>query len=484
MNSRRNWGFEIHGALRRGLALALVLALTGCASFGSYDAQLAAPLSRARGGDLDGAIRALGRGKESDLLYQLELGELLRQKQDIPASDAAWFKADRKVLAWEEVARTNPSRLLANAASFLVNDKVRAYEGHDYEKVMLTTRLALNHLAAGDFDRARVAIKRTHEREAVIAALRAKEVEELEKEARAKGAKTSYKDLGGYPTATLDTPAVQALRNSYQSAFSHYLAGFVYEALGETGLAAPGYRQAVELRPGVALLEEGLAGLDGRAAGPGGSDTDVLFVIETGSVPGRRSEQFPLPILSGAYFTYAPFAFPVLTGGGTGPLPDNLEVAGVGSIPVHPVTDLDAMARRSLQDELPGIMLRATVRAALKGAALAATSHNDKHGVAVLALTLGAWLTETSDERGWRTLPGLISIARTRLPHGEQSVTLQVPSRSHRFSVRVSGSHMVVALRLMEDQLFVLTPPGRSGTQTAGSPTSQGGNSSASRSEP
>jgi uncharacterized protein len=36
---------------------------------------------------------------------------------------------------------------------------------------MLTTRLALNRMALGDWDNARVDIKRTHEREAVIAAI-------------------------------------------------------------------------------------------------------------------------------------------------------------------------------------------------------------------------------------------------------------------------------------------------------------------------
>jgi hypothetical protein len=53
------------------------------------------------------------------------------------------------------------------SATFL-GDASRDYEGQDYEKVMLTTRMAMDRINLGDLDNARVDIKRTHEREAVI----------------------------------------------------------------------------------------------------------------------------------------------------------------------------------------------------------------------------------------------------------------------------------------------------------------------------
>ena len=51
--------------------------------------------------------------------------------------------------------------------------------------------------------------------------------------------------------ASLDAPEVVSLKNSYQSAFSHYLAGFVYEALGEKDLAAPGASRSAASWAGV-----------------------------------------------------------------------------------------------------------------------------------------------------------------------------------------------------------------------------------------
>jgi hypothetical protein len=75
------------------------------------------------------------------------------------------------------------------------------------------------------------------------------------------------KDLRATRSPALDAPEVVNLKNSYQSAFSHYLAGFVYEALGEKDLAAPGYRKAAELRPNTPLLEQALLDLDKAKVG-------------------------------------------------------------------------------------------------------------------------------------------------------------------------------------------------------------------------
>ena len=79
------------------------------------------------------------------------------------------------MVSWEDAVKLDADKYLAQFGSFLVNDKVRRYEGYDYEKVMLTTQMALNLLAVNDFDGARADIKKTHEREALIAELRDKE---------------------------------------------------------------------------------------------------------------------------------------------------------------------------------------------------------------------------------------------------------------------------------------------------------------------
>ncbi len=263
----------------------------------------------------------------------------------------------------------------------------------------------------GEYDNARVAIKQTHELEAVIADVRAKELAKVQQEAQKKGARTNFKELNGYPVQTIDNPAVNALQNSYQSALSHYLAGFVYESLGEPSLAAPGYRLANELQPNQPLLEEALRGLDQRVSAPDDGLTDTLFVIGSGTAPAMQSRQFALPIPVNGTLVLVPVSFPVMVPTSTPFLPGQLGLNDGQSLAVAPITSIDLMARRALKDDMPSIMLRGAIRSATKAATQYALQHQSQKqnnmglAIAALAVTIGSVLTESADERTWRTLP-------------------------------------------------------------------------------
>ncbi|MDQ5888970.1 MAG: hypothetical protein QG667_2264, partial [Pseudomonadota bacterium] len=247
------------------LVLATGLSLSGCSTFRSYNSEMSEATTSMGSGRVDLALQRLeenNKGDDKELLYFMEKGQLLQLKGDLPQSTTAWLGGDEMIRIWENEYKTDPNKLLGDFASYLLNDNSRRYDGQDYEKVMLSTLLAVNHAAQGRLEDARVEIKKTHEREALIADMRSKQIEKVEAEAQERDVKTEYKDLKGYPVETLDDPEVTGLKNSYQSAVSHYLAGFVYEALGEPSLAAPGYRKAIELRPNVKILEDALAQVD------------------------------------------------------------------------------------------------------------------------------------------------------------------------------------------------------------------------------
>jgi hypothetical protein len=448
----------------------LVLLLCGCSAMRSYDAELYSTLDRASSGSVEGAIQLLQSNNplpDKDLLYYLELGMLQRLGGRYSESQKAWTTANARIQASTAGGLADVSTFVRGISSYAINDKLRAYEGHDYEKVMLLTYMALNHVALGDYDNARVAIKQAHELEAQIAELRAKQYAEVEESARKRGARKSFKELNGYPIETIDTPEVNALRNGYQSALSHYLAGFIYEALGEPSLAAPGYRLANELQPGQPLLEEALRGLDERIslarAAPDDGMTDLLVVIGSGSSPALQSRQFLLPVNVDGRLVLIANAFPVMTPTGWAPLPTDLSVEGK-TLPVTRVASVDLMARRRLKDDMPAIMLRATIRSAVtatlqyQAQRAADREHTLAMALAAGALTVGSAVFATADDRTWRALPSDLSIARTRVPRGACTITLHTLEGPRSAAVNLSGRYAVVDLRLLRHQLFVNAP--------------------------
>jgi hypothetical protein len=461
-------GHRRRGRARPAAAILLAALVSGCATFRSYNVELTRTIDLARTGAIDKAVAGHDRSSRRggrDLLYYLEKGELLRLDGRIKDSQAAWLEADMHVQKWEDTARAHPERLLRDVGSVLVNDRVRAYEGADFEKVMLTARMALNHIALGEWDQARVAIKRTHEREALIAELRSGQVLEAEEEAKKRGARVSFKDLDGYPVETIDSPQVNALRNSYQSAFSHFLAGFIYEALGEPSLAAAGYRQAIELRPGVALLERSLEGLDTRVFDRESGRTELLVVVESGSAPARVSANFNLPVFTEHGMAIAPVSVPLIRELDPLPAPRRLMLDAAPAGELALITSVDLMSRRQLQDEMPWIMLRAFTRATAKVVVQRQAMRRDDSGLAGALAIIGAILTEQADERVWRTLPASISVARVSVAPGEHAVAVDAGSGRHEFKVNVQGRHALVCIRLLGSQAYLVSPAADAGTQ-------------------
>lgn len=438
--------------------LTLSAALTGCASMQSHDKLASDVQSAGRTGGIPAALAQLEASAKSEddktaLLYNLERGELLRMDRRYEDSTNAFLLADIKVKEWEETAKTNPSKLMGTVGAALISERLKNYEGQDYEKVWLTTRLAMNRVAVGDFENARVDIKRTHEREAIIAEFRSKETLAAEEEAKSKGAAAGGKELNGYPVETLNDPEVLALKNGYQNALSHYLAGFMYEVLGESGLAAPGYRKAIELKPETGVLEEGLRGLDNRTSFTWKRRqrmTDVLFVVEAGDAPARKPKAFTIPVPTGRGMVTASISYPVIEPS-KDPLLTTLSAAGT-DLKLEKVVDVNVMARRALKDEMPGMVLRGVTRAIAKGVM---QNELQKRGGLVGGLigAVASAATEVADDRMWRMLPGRVYIARGYLPPGEHVVT--VNGRALPDSVKIDGQYALVPLRLYENTVLM-----------------------------
>lgn len=490
-------------------AVLISIILSGCAgAMRNYDREMSGTINHIQSGNIDESLKEIESNNkfgDKDLLYFLEKSEILSLKGKKNESLELRLLADEKVKVWEQEARFNTQMLLGNVGSVIVNDKVRRYDGRDYEKVFLNNRLAVNHLQLGDWEKARVEIKKMHERESVIAEFRAKEIEDAESKASEKGITTTYNDLKGYPVELLNDPAVIALKNGYQNAFSHYLAGFIYESMGEKSLSAAGYRQAVELRPDVPFLKEALVNLDRVRTNPtkenkqviknttveqpkstirnkakvkSGSNineatlpvgvpnsvvpeisniqTDTLVIFENGTAPSLKSVLIPIPLPLSGRLVVTPISFPTIE-----THTDNGKFTkfaiGNANVELSEVVDFNLMAKRALKDEMPGIVTRSIVRAISKAIAQEAMNKQDKSGVGGLLLLIGGLIMEGADERTWRTLPSSISIGRAYLNEGTYKIVADSLFGKIEQEVQISGKSKIILVRQLGSAFSIQT---------------------------
>lgn len=458
-----------------------------------------------------------------DLLFHMEAGQLKRLSGNTAGSTDSWLQADSFVRAWEDDLKRDPSKFLGDLGALTLNDTMRTYEGRDYEKVMLNVGLALNHIAQNDWDKARVEIRKMHERQALIADYQSKVIEKAKEEAEGKKLKvTSFKELGGYPIETLEDPEVQKLANSYESSFGHYLAGYVYESLGDTSLAAAGYRKAAEMMPNVPLIEAALRDLDRRTAprvappapvvtppkaqagkrpplrndrtrrnqgkqppaptapavelsapaAPVDNNSllvDTLIIAEMGLAPAVETQKIalllPIPCRNGLCPQMIALSWPVVRPV-TPAYPTSVRV-NAQELPLTFMTSINAMSRRAIYDEMPAIVARTSVRAITKVVAQQAVDESTSRASAALgpfgslisiATKVAVAATEVADERTWRTLPDSYYIARAMLPPGKHTMSVNLGGITRQYEFTVAGKYAVTSMRVTGNQLYALSP--------------------------
>lgn len=421
----------------------------------NYDEELAVSVKHVRDGALRQAVSHLEKNNEDDdkdILYFFEKGELFSLGNNYLASRDIWMKGDEIIQIWENEFRTNPSKLFGDIGSYLVSDKTRRYDGQDYEKVMLSTRLTLTHIMLGHFDNARIEMKKTYEREKLIESFREKEYDALAAENEKEG-NGEIKQLDGYPMAEIDTPEVRELRNGFQNAFAHYLAGYFFEVTNESSLAEPGYRNALQLAPNNRMILQALDNL-GRDPLPEGQ-SDVLFVIETGFAPSIDSLNIPIPIPRKRGTIVTPLSFPVVKSSPKVLVPPTIKLVDQ-ALPVETLTNIDTMARRMIRDQMPGTILRTVIRAGFKS--LVQDQAQKANSFLGIVANIFSLVTEQADDRNWRMLPERISIARGRLPHGRRSIEFQTNAGSYRTEVDVAGRFTIVPIRLTGGAVYVGLP--------------------------
>ena len=427
--------------------------------------------------------------KDKNTLYYLELGgvQRLQGASQIPNSTQNLLAADQLVEQWEIATSDRLKRSFTDVSSYILSEGLSSkYDLKPYEISLLSQTIALNHLSQGRWNDAMVEAKKMAQREKVIEGLIQRKVsavsrveQQQQNNQNTKGATSRIQDIGGYPINLLDDEETRSLKNSYQNPASYYLSGFIHESQGEASLAAPGYRLAIELRPSVIFFKTSIAKLDSNIANQAKkSFADTLIIIDTGYMPKISPYQISQSIPFGGNSKIVTLTFPVIEKSSDRFTPNFVQL-GDREANLELVTNIDAMARRNLKDEMPGYVLRASSRALVSLAAQYAAdqaaqqaarrknqnNQNNQNNNAAIIGAIAGMLTgyglqaiNVTDVRHWSTLPAQTYMARMGLPIGPSVLKFTLPSGvTQSQTVNLLGGYNVVYIRMFRNRATVLT---------------------------
>ncbi|MDD3267328.1 MAG: hypothetical protein PHC75_09160 [Burkholderiales bacterium] len=448
----------------------MFLFINGCANnvLPTYSDQTNTTLSKVYTGNLSSAMDI--NNNSDDILYNMEYGTIQRLQSNYVSSNLFFTKAQNTIDLWSaNWQSSSPSAQSLNAVASVFYESGTDYQPRDYEKVFLSTLHALNHLGLNDFANARIEIKKMYQVEEAIQnynqATYIQEQTAFQKE-KSGTAASLYDQLSvQYDLNNKVSPQIIALKNSYQNAFSHYLSGFVFEALNEPSLSRPGYVKALQLQPNNNLIQQDIKRLDSNIK-QNSETTDLLIVQEVGHAPQIKSNeihaQIPRNFVSYEYASclvggVTTLFYPVLENDTNNQELYSFDLDGKTILPL-PMVNIDMMAARSLYDNKNKNMAQSVALAIRNIAAVQAKCLSDNANSFALfggtVVTLGAVDIEKADERNWNMLPSKVNINRVNLPYGVHTFDITINGVKYSKQINLTKPYQILAYRILGNQVY------------------------------
>ncbi len=384
--------------------------LVGCAGTRSVQEKV---YSLSRSGKTATAVEYLDASSLADsrvdrLLYLMERGTLLQLQGEYRASNVTFEKADRLT---EELYTKSIS---AGALSFLVNEGVVPYTGADYESVYLNYYKMINYLALGNLEAAGVEARRVDEKLRYFSD-------------RYEG-KTVFRED---PFLRMMTGLIYQAQRDHNNAFIAYrLAwnGFqtnqdiyrvpppeiLWSLLVMTADSASLMREADEFRAMAASRGIELQPLESFA----------VVLVNNGKIPVKQERMALFPSGQGFPVKLALPAFVSRNGGAT----TVTAMVDGKHYRAEPVENLEAIAFKSLNDEIGRVLVKAIARAVAKEST--ARQFDDKgNGSTGLLLRVVNLMTEHADLRSWVGLPREIRMLVVPVATGTSHIALEQDGR-------------------------------------------------------
>ena len=445
----------IHGGVRSVATAALVGSLLSAIGCANHNDRAQGYVSALNAGDWDQAVdearRAASDGtSRNTVIDALELGTVQRIAGDYQTSDESLGRA------WREMKRSSdPGKpaFIDTLAAVAANERALDYIGSSSDRVMCATLRALDAMAMGDLETARVELKRAQFAQEDAEARFADRIAKARKKMEAEHADVARIEESGDFKSRYDE-AYGGLEETFRpydgwtNPFTDWLtAVFLYV----DGVDRGDENRAIDLLRRVrgtiganAAVESDLALLESSTA----RSPQVWLLLESGFAPRREEVSFRIP----AFIPEMPFIGIAL--------PKLVQVPGAAghatmtgdsaTVQTSIVCDMGSVVAQEFQVELPLITGRAIASAILKAAAsltanLAAENSGSSWALlaSMVATNVYGYATTIADLRTWRTLPRYYAVARVPAPQ-DGGVRIAGPEGVHEIDVPLDRDSMIV----------------------------------------
>lgn len=359
--------------------------------------------------------------KGEDLLWAMQLGSLERINQDYKQSNDDFDKAEEMLNFFDYHNKAADS-----VAATAVNENIVPYLGEEYDGIMVNTYKALNFMALGDNELARVEFNRALDRQRRAKEKFAQEIAKLQNEidkAQEKEDSQVKKNVENPEIQQLIEERYPGIYNfkaypDFVNPFTTYIAGVFFDLIGDYSKADPLLKEAYGMVSDNKYLAEDIAVTEQVLDGQKQLKDTVWVVFENGMGPVKEEFRIDIPLfVETKKVKYIGIALPQLIFREQA-YPNLSILAGDQRYTTEQVADMDRVIQTEFNKDFKGILTRAIISTTAKAVAQYALEKQGKSSSRVASLLMAAYsyATTAADVRIWTTLPKNFQVARFPMP--------------------------------------------------------------------
>ena len=390
--------------------------------------------------------------KGEDLLWSMQLGCLERIKQNHRQSNEYFDKSEEMLNFFDYQNTTTDS-----VAAMAVNENIIPYVGREYDGIMVNTYKALNFMALGQNDLARVEFNRALDRQRRAKENFTKEIKKLQNELE-----QAQKKEDSHVKENVDNPEIkQLIEDRYPglynfeaypdfiNPFTTYISGVFFNLVGDHSKATSLLRESYGMVSDNQYMAEDLAITEQVLDGQKELIDTVWVIFENGMGPVKEEFRIDIPLfVETEKVKYIGIALPKLAFREQA-YPYLSIISDGKNHKTQYVAHMDRVIQTEFNKDFKGILTRAIISTTAKAVAQYALGKkgNSSSGLASFLAAAYSYATTAADVRIWTTLPKDFQVARFTIP-ADRLITIEPPG-GESFQIKIpSCKNSLVYVRI------------------------------------